>query len=148
MLLVDDDQTQSRERQKQRRAGADDDAGATIGHRPPRPPALAGGDLGMPDHRRRAEAGLKALQPLRAKRDLRQQDQDLAALGKRAGEGREVDLGLAGPRQSVQKCNRKATINRRAQSVGGGGLGSRQHRPRPLPVRLRQGGRGRERMCH
>jgi len=56
VLLVDDDQSQIRERQEQRRARADDDRGLAARDCPPGIPPRRLTDLGMPLRRLRSEA--------------------------------------------------------------------------------------------
>ena len=80
MLLVDDDEAEIGERQKERRARADDDP--RLAARSGAPDALprALGEARMPLSRPRPEAGGEAVEELRGQRDFRQQHKGLAAL--------------------------------------------------------------------
>ncbi len=102
MLFVDDDQAELGKRQEQRRTGADHDPGPAVGDRPPGVSALGLADVGVPLCREDAKTVAKALEPLRAEGNLRQQDQHLPSGGKRCGECREIGLGLAGASDPVE----------------------------------------------
>ena len=80
MLLVDDDEAEVGERQKQRRARADDDPRLAARRRRPDAFALALRQPRMPFGRPRAETGGEPVEKLRGQRDLRQQHQRLAPL--------------------------------------------------------------------
>ena len=102
MLLIDDDQPELGKRQKQRRAGADDDPRPTGSDRPPGVAALGCADVGVPLRGQCAKALAEALEPLRPKGDLGQQHQHLPPGGERRGERGEIGLGLAGAGDAVE----------------------------------------------
>jgi hypothetical protein len=61
----------------------------------------------MPHRRRHPKAAFETLEPLRGKRDLRQQNQCLTTLAQAFGHCLEIDLGLAGPSHPIQQSDRK-----------------------------------------
>ena len=121
VLLVDDDKAEVRHRQEEGRAGADDDAREAPRRRLPGAAALHRGEAGVPQSGLGAEARGKALQPLRAERDLGQQDEDGAPGRQRLVDRFEVDFGLAGPRQSFEEEEIVAARPYPLAQVGGGG---------------------------
>ena len=95
MLLVDDDEAEVRERQKQRRTRADDNPRLPARRRGPDALALALRQAGVPFGRPSAETRGEAVEELRGQRDFRQEHEPLAPLAQRFGDGLEINLGLA-----------------------------------------------------
>ena len=95
VLLVDDDEAEIGKRQKQRGSGTDHDARLAGGDRTPHPPALGARECGMPLRRGASEALLETAQELTGERDLGQHDERLPTFLEGAGDGLEIDLGLA-----------------------------------------------------
>ena len=126
VLLVDHDQAERRQRQEDRRAGADHDALAAFGDAPPGAPPRRRAELGMPQRRRPAEAHGETLEQLRGQRDLGQEDQRLAAGREHRCDRLEVDLGLAGARQPLEQGDAVAPADRRAEHARRVGLGRGQ----------------------
>ena len=144
MLLVDDDDAERGEGQEQRRTRAHDDPRLAVRHGAPdiAPPLRR--QLRMPFRGVDAEAPLEALQPLRAERDFRQQDQRLPPRLKRRRHGLEIDFGLARPGYAIEQRRRKAAADGAPQRRRRLRLRRRQrraHRGRALPERRRLGGR-------
>ncbi len=77
VLLVDDDKAEFGEGEEQGRARADDDICRAFGDRAPGAAARQAADFRVPQNRRPAKAGGKALQELSGERDLREKDQRL-----------------------------------------------------------------------
>ena len=144
VLLVDNDQAQFGERQEQRRARADDDPRAAGGDGPPGVAPLSLSDIGMPLRRKGAKSVAKALQPLRAKRDFRQQHQHLAADGERRGDRGKVGFGLARAGDAVEQSHAEtACLDSTDQSPRGDRLVRGKRQTAPSPVRRpRAGGFG------
>ena len=139
MLLVDDDEAQLRQRQEQRRAGADHDVDRPFGDQPPGLAALGLRQGRVPDRGCGAEAALEARQPLGRERDFRQQHQDPPAAAQRRGHGLEIDLGLAGAGNAVKQRHAAARFDQPAQVPGSALLRRRKLdamafgiRPRPV----------------
>ncbi len=114
VFLVDHHQAEFAEGQEQGGAGADDDARLAIGHGAPGGAAHAGGQIGMPERGRGAEAGGEAIEELRRERDFRQQDERLAAGLQAGGDGFEVGFGFARAGDAVEQGD--------AEGVGGDSL--------------------------
>ena len=81
MLFIDDDELQIAERQEERRACADDNAGAAMSGLTPCAAAFCIRQAGMPGGRRRAEPGFETREDGLRQRDFRQEDEDLRIIG-------------------------------------------------------------------
>jgi hypothetical protein len=137
VLLIDDDEPQLRQRQKEGRPRPDDDLGAAVGDRPPRIAPLRRRDVGMPLDRRRAKPPPEPLEPLRPERDLGQEHQRLPPFFERGRDRGEIGLGLARPRHPVEQRDTKpAALDRADQHPRRLLLIRRQNRPRRPPVGL------------
>ncbi len=102
VLLIDRDEAEFPERQKQGGARADHDASSTISHGPPDPPATRPRHVRMPFLGTHAKPDLEALEKLSGQRNLRQQHEDLTPGRKRFGNRFEVYLGLAGTGYAIK----------------------------------------------
>ena len=147
MFLVDDDQPQMGERQKETRPRAHHHPRAARAHGPPGGAPLGQGHLRMPQHRRRAEALHEALKPLGGERDLGEHDQHLSLrrAGQQPGDRFEIDFRLPRARDAVEKKGRimrRQCRRGRSQGVGGFLLLRRERRRRPARIG-RIGGRAR-----
>ena len=119
VLLIDHDQAEVRVGQEQRRARADHHVHLARRDRVPGARALACAELRMPFGGPHAEALREAVEELRGERDLRHQDQRLAALADRLGDRLEIDLGLARAGDAVEQVDREAAVrDGAAQDVG------------------------------
>ncbi len=121
MLFIHHDEAEVGEGQEQRRAGADHDLRALLGHGAEGGAAHGGGEFGMPDRRGGAEAGGEALQELDGEGDFRQQDQGLAAGGDGGGDGFQIHLGLAGAGDAVEQRDGEGLRGDGGAKGGGGG---------------------------
>ena len=110
VLLIDHDQAEIGERQKQRRARADDHARFAGRHRAPSAGALPRGEFGMPFRRPHAEPCGEAVEELRRKRDLRHQNERLPAGPDHLRHRLEIDLGLARPGDAVEQRDAVAAV--------------------------------------
>jgi hypothetical protein len=110
VLLVDDDEANVGERRKERGAGAHHHVDGTLAHEVPLVEALAGGQARVEHGHVVAKARAEAAHGLRRERDLWHEDQGAFARGKRALDGLEVDLGLAGTGDAVHENH----VSRRA----------------------------------
>ena len=95
MLFIDDDEAEVGERQKERRARADNHGRLAARDRRPDAFALALRQAGMPFGRSCAEARREAIEKLCGERNLRQEHKRLAFLSQRFGDRLEINLGLA-----------------------------------------------------
>ena len=95
MLLIDDDQPQMLERQKQGRTRADHKLRPAFSHHPPAAPPLGHRDTRVPFGRARPEPGLDAGEEFRRQCNLGQQNQRLTPLRQTGGDGLHVDFGFA-----------------------------------------------------
>ena len=139
MLFIDDDQPEFGKRQEQCRAGADDDPRPAIADRTPGVAALALTDLRVPLCRQNPKALPEPLQPLRAKRDFRQQHQGLLTGGEGRGDRREIGLGLAGAGDAVEHGDRKtAVLDTGDEPARGGGLVIGKRDTLGPPIRRRE----------
>ncbi len=103
MLLVDDDQPQIRKRGEQRRARADHDPHLAALRPFELIAALSRREPGI-DHRHLiAKTPVETQHRLIGQRDLRDQHDDLAALGQHMADHLHVDLGLAAARHAVDQ---------------------------------------------
>ena len=117
MLFIDDDQPEIGVRQEQRRARADHDLHLVRRHRRPGARALARRQFRMPFRRAHAEARGEAVEELRGERDLRHQDQRLAAAPDGLRHRLEIDLGLARAGDAVEQRRRKSRLARRSRAA-------------------------------
>ena len=140
MLLVEHDQPQAGQGQKDRRAGPHRQQGLAPQASPPAGHPGGVGHAAVELHHARTEALLAAVEQLGDQADLRCQQQGAAAGGQAAGGGLQVHLGLARAGHTPeQKC-----AARRRRLDGGQGLplgGGEGARRRGGPARgiLRQG---------
>ena len=142
VLLIDHDQPEIGVGQEQRRARPDHHRNFAFRHRAPGAGAQTRRKLGMPFRRPHAEALGKAIKKLRRQRDLRHQDQHLAAAPHRLGHRLEIDLGLARTGDAIDQRHREAALlDRGTERVGGGAL-------RRGKIRLAMVGIGRSRHRH
>ena len=102
VFLVDDDQAEPGEGREHGRAGADEDAMLAAGAFVPNVEALRVRDAGV-QHRGSAEAGPHAVQRLRCERDLRHQQQRLAATAQHLGNDVEIHLRLAAAGDAIEQ---------------------------------------------
>ena len=107
MLFIYDDQAKLGKREEQRRTRADDDARPAGGDGAPGVAAFALPDLRMPLRRQDTKAVAKPLQPLRAKRYLREQHQYLPSGCERRRDRREIGFGLARAGDAVEQGHAK-----------------------------------------
>ena len=105
VFLVDDNRPQVAEWQEQGGTRADHDFGMSGRDGPPGTSANRAADFGMPDDRLCPEPVAKALQPLGSQGDFRQQNQDLAVQAQAFGNRFEIDLGLTGTGDAIQKID-------------------------------------------
>ena len=110
VLLVHDDEAERFDRRENRRARADDDAGAALADFVPFIVAFAGGKVRMQNRDERlefagAESRLEPLDGLRRERNFRHEHDRALALFERMREGLEINLGLAGAGDAVEKKN-------------------------------------------
>ncbi len=141
VLLIDDDEAELLERQKQRRARPGDDLHFAARHRLPGARALARRDLRMPFGRPCAEALGEAVEKAVGERDLRQQDQRLLAAAQGFGDRLEIDLGLARAGDAVEQMHRElGPAHRLAQHRGGRGLHLGEHGARMLGIGRQRNG--------
>ena len=124
MRFIDNDQAQLGEGQEQRRARTDHHLRGPARHRPPSSASFGRFERGVPQHRRRAEAILEAFEEDFGQRNLWQQHQHLAPHRQRLGDGLEIGLGLARPRDPVEQegrelgfANRLAKARRRRRLI-------------------------------
>ena len=108
VLFVHDDQPQRIDRRENGRAGADDDAGASLADFMPFIVALAGRQMAVQHRHHRAqragtEPGLEPLDRLRGQRNLRHQDDAALAALQCVGQGLQIDLRLAAAGHPVQQ---------------------------------------------
>ena len=108
VLLIDDDEAEVGERQKQGRARADDRLDVAGRDRRPGARAPARRKLGVPFRRTHAEARGEAVEKLRGERDLRHQDQRLAPASQDFGDRLKINLGLARAGDAVDQSDRIA----------------------------------------
>ena len=125
MLFIDHDQAEVGPRQKQRRAGADDDARFRRSDSTPDPLALARLNLRMPVGGLNPEPPLDPGQKLRGERNFGQQQQNLRAGGQGCRHRLEIDLSLARTGHAIEKhgasawhCNARTKIGRRCGLFG------------------------------
>ena len=116
VLLVDDDQGETRQRAEHGGTRADDDARLAAMGRAPGIAALGAPQPRMHRHHAGAKAPAKTLHQLRRQRNFRHQDQRLSALRDRRGDDPHIDFGLAAARDPIKKMRREAV-----QSRGHGG---------------------------
>ena len=102
MLLIDDDQSKLRKRQKQSRARPDDDPRMAGGDRPPGIAPRGLRHIGMPFDRGCTKPPPEAIEPLRAEGNLRQQHQHLPPGGEGCGDRGKISLGLARPGDAIE----------------------------------------------
>jgi hypothetical protein len=95
VLLIDDDEAEIGVRQEQRRPRADDDRNFAVGDCLPGARTPAWREFRMPFGRAHAEARCKPVEELRGERDLRHQNETLAAVADAVCHRLEIDLGLA-----------------------------------------------------
>ena len=110
VFLVHDDEAERLDRRKNRRTGANDDAGTALADFVPFVMAFAGGQMRMQDrHERLQSAGteprLESLDRLRCERDFRHKHNRTLASFERVGEGLEVDFRLARAGDSMKQEN-------------------------------------------
>ena len=117
MLLIDDDEAEVGERQKERRARADDDGRLAARDRRPDAFALALGQAGMPFGGSCAEARREAIEKLRGQRDLRQEHERLALLPQRFGDRLEINLGLARSGHALEQGRRERAVGDEADEI-------------------------------
>ena len=110
VLLIDDDEAEVGERQKQSRARADNHPRLAARRRRPDPFALALRQPGVPFGRSRAEAAAEPIEKLRGQRDLRQEHERLASLPQRFGDRLEIDLGLARSSHALEQRGRERAV--------------------------------------
>ena len=105
VLLIHDDEFEVAERQEQRRARADHDAGAAMRRLAPGAPAFGVAEARMPGGGRGAKAGLEAGEHGLGQCDFRQQDEDLRVTGflQGFGDGLEIDFRLAGACDAIEQ---------------------------------------------
>src|SRR5260370_22922028 len=103
MLLIDNDEAEICEREKESRARADNHLGASLGDIAPGAPSVGMADIGMPLDGRGTEARLEAREELGAERDLREQHDGLPSALERRRDSGEIDLGLARSGDAVEQ---------------------------------------------
>jgi len=106
VFLVDHDQPKVRQRREHRRTRAHHHPRLPQGHRHPRVETLARGQVAMPDDHLGAQVGQPRTQPpdrLGGQGDLGHQEDRRATLGDDLADERDVDLGLARARDSVEQ---------------------------------------------
>ena len=106
VLLVDDDEAEAPIGQEQGRAGARHHLHLAVGDAGEEPLAPAPGDARMPRRRPRPEAAGEAVEELAREGDLGHQDQGLAVVPHRLGDGLEIDLRLARARHALEQDDR------------------------------------------
>ena len=127
MFLVDDDEAETRERQKERGAGPDDDRRLSVRDGAPGAAPGGRGQVGVPDGRRHAEAAGEAVKPLRRKRDFGQEDEALAAEADGRRHRFQIGFGLARAGDAVeQRDGERAGADASRQGLGGLGLLGRE----------------------
>ena len=97
MLFVDHDETEIRERGKDRGTSANHHPRLPQRHRHPRVETLAGGKVAMPDDylgTKVGESGAEATDRLRCERDFRDEEDRRAAFGHDLADERHINLGL------------------------------------------------------
>ena len=131
VLLIHNDQTQRIDRRKNRRAGADDNAGASLPDFVPFIMAFAGREMAVQNgyqglHPAGAEARLESFDSLRGEGNLGDQDDGALALLQSVGEGLEINFGLAAAGNTVEEEGArrgKLLIHGGRDGVKGFGLG-------------------------
>ena len=121
VLLVDDDEAEVGERQKQGRARADNHLRLPACRRRPDALALALGQTGMPFGGPRAETRSEAVEELRGERNLRQEHERLALLPQSFGDRLEIDLGLARAGHALEQGRRERAPGDEADEIIGRG---------------------------
>jgi hypothetical protein len=114
MRFVDHDQAEPCEGQEQRRSRADHHLRAAFGYGAVGASALGRFERGMPQHRRRAEPLLEAVEEVFGQRDFGQQDQHLPPHPQRLGDGFEIGFGLARSCHPVEQEGGKFRLAHRA----------------------------------
>ena len=117
MFLVDHDQAQPPRRGEDRRSGADDDFDLACRDALPVPMPFDIAQMAV-QHGHPGKPPAKPADRLRRQADLRHQHDRLAAPRHHLLDGREVDLGLAAARDSVDQ-ERSEAIGRQSRSQGG-----------------------------
>ena len=110
VLLIDHDQPEIAVRQKQRRAGADDDAHLARGDRAPGARAQARRQLRVPLGRAHAEALGETVEELRGQGDLGHEHQRLPSATDDLADGLEINLRLAGAGDAVEQGDAIAAL--------------------------------------
>ncbi len=122
VLLVDDDQAEIGEGQKQRRARPDDRPRLPARDRAPGPLPLALGQARVPFRRPRAEPRREPVEELGGQRDFRQQHERLPPLPQRLGDRLEIDLRLARAGDAFEQRRGKGAGRDAGGEVVGRGL--------------------------
>ena len=121
MLFIDHDEAEVGEREKERRARADNHGRLAARRRRPDAFALTLGQAGMPFGRPCAEARGEAVEKLRGQRDLRQKHKRLALLSQSFGDRLEIDFGLARSRHALEQGGRERALGDEADEIIGRG---------------------------
>ena len=103
MLLVDDDQSEILERQKQRRPCADDQLDLSLARLPPKPPPFRRRYAGVPLARPGAETICDPAQKLRSQRDFRKKHEHLTALLEHVRSRIQINFRLARTGDALQQ---------------------------------------------
>ncbi len=111
--FVDHDQAEPCEGQEQRRARADHHLRAAFGYGAVGAPAFGRFERRVPQHRRRAEPLLEAVEEVFGQRDFGQQDQHLPLHPQRLRNGFEIGLGLARSGHPVEQEGGKLRLAHR-----------------------------------
>ena len=118
MLLIDHDQPQIAEGQKQGRARADHKLRPPLAHHLPQPAALGHRHTRMPFRRPRPEPRLHPGQKIRRQCDFGQKDQRLLPPPQTFGNRLKIHLGLARPGDTLQQSGRKPRTDLPHQRIG------------------------------
>ena len=121
VLLIDDDEAEVGERQKERRARADNHGRLAACRRRPDAFALTLGQARMPFGRPCPEARGEAVEKLRGQRDLRQEHKRLALLSQGFRDRLEIDFGLARSRHALEQSGRERALGDEADEIIGRG---------------------------
>ena len=122
VLLIDNDETKIGIGQEQRRARADHDRDFAVGNGAPGAGALARRQFRMPLGRPGAETRGKTVEELGGQRNLRHENEALAAAADRVRHRLEINLGLAGAGDAVEQSHRIAVRRHRCFQLRGGSV--------------------------